>query len=291
MKTAIARFHNVYGPHGTWDGGREKAPAAICRKVIEAKDTGKRRRSRSGATARQTRSFMYIDDCMQGHRHDHALRRADRHADQPRLERAGLDQRAGEQGRGDRRREAARATTTSTPPRAWPAATATTPFIKQRPGLGAEHAASTTAWPRPTPGSSSSTRTARPASGRRSSVIVQQAADITDVIGAIPYRMALAGGWIDQPFVSRLNPTPPGSMVVVGLEPTFRFMDRCRHGHRHAASRHASSGTAGCPTATGRAGARALRRGEPGQGRAFRLAGHDRPDLPGRQPAGLRRPS
>ena len=38
MKTSIARFHNVYGPHGTWDGGREKAPAAICRKVIEAKD-------------------------------------------------------------------------------------------------------------------------------------------------------------------------------------------------------------------------------------------------------------
>jgi hypothetical protein len=47
------------------------------------------------------------------------------------------------------------------------------------------------------------------------------------VIGRIPYRLALAGGWIDQPFVSRLNPHPPGSMVVVGLEPTFRFMDRC----------------------------------------------------------------
>jgi hypothetical protein len=49
---------------------------------------------------------------------------------------------------------------------------------------------------------------------------------ITSVIGAIPYRMALAGGWIDQPFVSRLNPDPPGSMVVVALNPTFRFMDR-----------------------------------------------------------------
>ena len=46
------------------------------------------------------------------------------------------------------------------------------------------------------------------------------------VIGRIPYRLALAGGWIDQPFVSRHNPTPPGSMVVVGLEPAFRFMDR-----------------------------------------------------------------
>jgi hypothetical protein len=45
-------------------------------------------------------------------------------------------------------------------------------------------------------------------------------------IGRIPYRIALAGGWIDQPFVSRLNPRPPGSMVVVALEPTFRVMDR-----------------------------------------------------------------
>jgi hypothetical protein len=52
------------------------------------------------------------------------------------------------------------------------------------------------------------------------------AARITDVIGEIPYRMAFAGGWIDQPFVSRLNPQPPGSMVVAALEPTFRFMDR-----------------------------------------------------------------
>jgi hypothetical protein len=51
--------------------------------------------------------------------------------------------------------------------------------------------------------------------------------DITALIGKIPYRMALAGGWIDQPFVSKLNPSPPGSMVVVSVEPTFRFMDRC----------------------------------------------------------------
>jgi len=49
---------------------------------------------------------------------------------------------------------------------------------------------------------------------------------ITSIIGRFPYRMALAGGWIDQPFVSRLNPSPPGSMVVVSLKPTFRFMDR-----------------------------------------------------------------
>jgi hypothetical protein len=51
--------------------------------------------------------------------------------------------------------------------------------------------------------------------------------DITDVIGGIPYRIALAGGWIDQPFVSSRNPSPPGSMVVVAVEPDFRFMDMC----------------------------------------------------------------
>ncbi len=49
--------------------------------------------------------------------------------------------------------------------------------------------------------------------------------EITDVIGKIPYRMAFAGGWIDQPFLSRLNPNPPGSMVVVSLHPTVRFME------------------------------------------------------------------
>lgn len=61
---------------------------------------------------------------------------------------------------------------------------------------------------------------------------------LTDVIGSIPYRMAFAGGWIDQPFVSRLNPTPPGSMVVVGLEPSCWFMERAgmATGTRKAAS-------------------------------------------------------
>ncbi|HSV92433.1 MAG TPA: hypothetical protein VLH81_05135 [Desulfobacterales bacterium] len=48
-----------------------------------------------------------------------------------------------------------------------------------------------------------------------------------DVIGRLPYRLQLAGGWIDQPWMSSLNPEPPGSMVVVSLEPTTRFMDRC----------------------------------------------------------------
>lgn len=47
------------------------------------------------------------------------------------------------------------------------------------------------------------------------------------VTGGLPYRIALAGGWIDQPFVSRLDPAPPGSMVVVAVHPDFRFMDYC----------------------------------------------------------------
>lgn len=61
----VARYHNVYGPHGTWDGGREKAPAAICRKVIEAKRSGKHEITIWG-NGEQTRSFMYIDDCTLG---------------------------------------------------------------------------------------------------------------------------------------------------------------------------------------------------------------------------------
>lgn len=65
LYTRVARFHNVYGPWGTWFGGREKAPAAISRKVIEAKLAGKHEIEIWG-TGNQTRSFMYIDDCLQG---------------------------------------------------------------------------------------------------------------------------------------------------------------------------------------------------------------------------------
>lgn len=61
----VARFHNVYGPHGTWDGGREKAPAAICRKVAVAQLTGKREIEIWG-DGEQTRSFTYIDDAVEG---------------------------------------------------------------------------------------------------------------------------------------------------------------------------------------------------------------------------------
>jgi nucleoside-diphosphate-sugar epimerase len=65
LTTRVARFHNVYGPYGTWDGGREKAPAAICRKVIEAGITGKKEIMIWG-DGLQTRSFMFIDDCIKG---------------------------------------------------------------------------------------------------------------------------------------------------------------------------------------------------------------------------------
>ena len=65
MATRVARYHNVYGPHGTFDGGREKAPAAICRKVIAAKLSGANEIEIWG-DGQQTRSFMYIDDCIKG---------------------------------------------------------------------------------------------------------------------------------------------------------------------------------------------------------------------------------
>ena len=269
MKTFIARFHNVYGPNGTWDGGREKAPAAICRKVIEAKDSGSAHASRSGATAHQTRSFMYIDDCTLGI--DRITHCEELIATPINLGSSELisDQRPGEPGRGDRRGEAAAGVQPRRPQGSG------RPQQRQHddpadPRLGAEHAL-----PR-RPGQDlrldrpSNTRTARPASGRAgtrpsegrldsrkpqlletadrydkiaepSPRAVARAAAFRDrkvhhgdpilarhhaTIGEIPYRMAFAGGWIDQPFVSRLNPRPPGSMVVVGLEPTFRWMER-----------------------------------------------------------------
>jgi nucleoside-diphosphate-sugar epimerase len=65
LKTRIARYHNVYGPFGTWQGGREKAPAAICRKVAEAKLSGHHEIAIWG-DGTQTRSFTYIDDCIRG---------------------------------------------------------------------------------------------------------------------------------------------------------------------------------------------------------------------------------
>ena len=63
LDTRIVRFHNIFGPYGTWDGGREKAPAAICRKVAQAEDGGSIEIWGDGL---QTRSFCYIDDCVEG---------------------------------------------------------------------------------------------------------------------------------------------------------------------------------------------------------------------------------
>ena len=63
--TRVARYHNVYGPYGTYDGGREKAPAAICRKVIQAQISGSNQIEIWG-DGEQTRSFTYIDDCLEG---------------------------------------------------------------------------------------------------------------------------------------------------------------------------------------------------------------------------------
>lgn len=65
LECRVARFHNVYGPHGAYEGGREKAPAAICRKVIEAKQSGLNEIDIWG-DGKQTRSFTFIDDCLKG---------------------------------------------------------------------------------------------------------------------------------------------------------------------------------------------------------------------------------
>jgi nucleoside-diphosphate-sugar epimerase len=59
----IARYHNIFGPEGTWKGGREKAPAAICRKVAEAPNGGE---IEIWGDGKQTRSFLYIDECIEG---------------------------------------------------------------------------------------------------------------------------------------------------------------------------------------------------------------------------------
>ncbi len=65
LATRVARYHNVYGPEGTWTGGREKAPAAVCRKIAEAVISGRHELDIWG-DGEQTRSFMYIDDCVKG---------------------------------------------------------------------------------------------------------------------------------------------------------------------------------------------------------------------------------
>jgi nucleoside-diphosphate-sugar epimerase len=73
LETRVVRFHNIFGPYGTWEGGREKAPAALCRKVALAKLTGNREVEIWG-DGEQTRSFCYVDDCVEGM---HRLMRSD----------------------------------------------------------------------------------------------------------------------------------------------------------------------------------------------------------------------
>ena len=63
LEVRIARFHNIFGPEGTWSGGREKAPAAVCRKVVQAADGGN---IEIWGDGRQTRSFLYVDECVEG---------------------------------------------------------------------------------------------------------------------------------------------------------------------------------------------------------------------------------
>jgi nucleoside-diphosphate-sugar epimerase len=67
IASRVARYHNVYGPHGSWTGGREKAPAALCRKIAECVQTGRREIDVWG-DGEQTRSFMFVDDCVEGTR-------------------------------------------------------------------------------------------------------------------------------------------------------------------------------------------------------------------------------
>ena len=67
IDTRVGRYHNVYGPHGSWTGGREKAPAALCRKIAECVQTGRREIDVWG-DGEQTRSFMFVDDCVEGTR-------------------------------------------------------------------------------------------------------------------------------------------------------------------------------------------------------------------------------
>lgn len=113
---------------------------------------------------------------------------------------------------------------------------------------------------------------------------------ITDVIGRIPYRMALAGGWIDQPFISRHNPEPPGSMVVVSIHPTMRFMDRCGMGtstRKVMTELWNGQIPEGDPMDLVR---KSLRRRESMASSPLRIPGYGRHHLPGHQPPGLRFP-
>ena len=138
MTTRVARFHNVYGPHGTWDGGREKAPAAICRKVIQAKLSGKHEIEIWG-DGKQTRSFMYIDDCLQGTQSDPAQRHP--RADQSGQRRTGDDQRPGRHRRRASPASSSSGATISSAPKGVNGRNSDNTLITEASGLGAWHPA------------------------------------------------------------------------------------------------------------------------------------------------------
>ena len=101
MECRVARYHNIFGPEGTWTGGKEKAPAALCRKVAEAEDGGE---IEIWGDGQQTRSFLYIDECLEG-----TLRLMRSRLDGPvqhRIGGDGHDQPACRHGHGHRRQEA-----------------------------------------------------------------------------------------------------------------------------------------------------------------------------------------
>ena len=106
VEVRVARFHNIFGPEGTWCGGREKAPAALCRKVAEAPDGGEIEIWGDGL---QTRSFLYIDECMEGVRR--LMRVGFRRSGEYRLRGDGDDQSTGGDGDGDRRARSCRSGT------------------------------------------------------------------------------------------------------------------------------------------------------------------------------------
>ena len=132
IKTRVARYHNVYGPYGTWDGGREKAPAAVSRKVAMAVHQSGKHEIEIWGDGEQTRSFMYIDDCLMG---TQKLLHSDVDgAAQCRQRRDGDDQPACRY-RGDRLPgSSSSATTSSMRRRACAAATATIRLIKAKLG-------------------------------------------------------------------------------------------------------------------------------------------------------------
>ena len=234
LKTFIARFHNVYGPNGTWDGGREKAPAAICRKVIEAKDRGVMNIDIWG-NGNQTRSFMYIDDCTLGidkitHCEDLIATPINLGSSElvsinklvslvediggVTLEREyQLDAPQGVAGRNSDNTMIQRIL-------GWQ------PQTPLREGLAKTYAWIAEQYEDRKAGKRTVEYTRDTNKDTRRNVDMHTADDIRTIVGAIPYRLALAGGWIDQPFVSCLNPSPPGSMVVVSLEPDCWYMER-----------------------------------------------------------------